>query len=592
MKFTILIYVQVILACIIYFFPNLAQSQQFELVKNTPIGAVADGSRSAAFVDVNNDGFLDIFISNGPKGGQNNSLYLNNGKGNFTKVTKDPLVQDGAPSDGATWGDIDNDGDLDVYIVNWYGKPNLFYINDGQGHFTQITQGDIIQKGFSETASWGDFDNDGDLDLYVTNSSPNRSGQQNFFIQNNGDGRFSLNTQNVITQTTKDARSINWIDYNNDGRLDIFITHEDGSGNQLFKNTKTGFQPVKNNFQTKPTASMGSSWADYDNDGDLDLLVANFRSKALVFNNQGDGTFKEVEVGLARNGLSFGATWGDIDNDGDLDLFVANATFSKNKVINFLYINDGQGRFTRDTTSVIATYQGNTFGAAFGDYDNDGDLDLVTANTFQSAEANTLYRNLGNKNHWVNISLKGTISNASAIGAKLRVKAVIGGKSVWQMREISSQSGYNCQNSLRAHFGLNKATKIDSLIIEWPSGGREVKIDLKVNQFYTFQEAIPYDFVRANFTIKVDRHLQATTKTTIQFTNLSLSHPKAKVRYNWDFDNDGVIDSRKKNPTHTYTKPGAYTIRLIVSNGTQKDTIIRKKYVQIKKPGDISNLGD
>lgn len=565
--------------------PTFTFVQQFELVKNTPIGAVADGSRSAAFVDVNNDGFLDIFISNGPKGGENNSLYLNNSKGNFTKVTGDPLVQDGKPSDGATWGDIDNDGDLDVYVVNWYGKPNLFYLNDGKGHFTQVTTGDIIQKGFSETASWGDFDNDGFLDLYVTNSSPNRSGQHNFLLKNNKDGQFTKDVQNIITQTKKDARSVNWIDFDNDGRLDIFVTHEDGSPNQLFKNTEKGFQLIKNDFQSKPSASMGSSWADYDNDGDLDVLVANFRTEAKLFNNQGNGVFKEVQVGVENKGLAFGSIWGDIDNDGDLDLFVANASFSKNKVPNFLYLNDGKGKFTRVTTGPIAAYRGNTFGASFGDYDNDGHLDLVTANTFQKAEANTLYHNKGNKNNWINISLKGTISNASAIGAKVRVKANINGKNVWQMREISAQSGYNCQNSLRVHIGLGNAQRIDSLVIEWPSGVKEWKKKLKANKFYSFQETMPKRFVRANFAIEnlsgKTNQLVVSTKSSIQFKNLSKHHPQVKVSYQWDFNNDGIVDSHQKNPTYTYTKPGIYTICLVVSKGSEKDTFIRKNYLKV-----------
>lgn len=569
--------------------PYVVIGQQFETITNSPISARNSGSRSAAFVDVNNDGHMDVFISNGPRNGENNLLYINNGNGTFTAKTNDPLVQDGKPSDGATWGDIDNDGDLDVYVVNWYGQANLFYLNDGKGNFTQVKDGDIIQGGHSETASWADYDKDGDLDLYITNTSPNGAGQKNFLVVNNGDNRFTLNTSDVVVSSVRDSRNVNWVDIDSDNDLDLYLTNEGGKPNQLFLNNGSGgFTTVTSgSIVTSAKTSFGSSWADYDNDGDLDLFVANFGgNKSQLFQNDGKGNFTEIINSVINAvGGSVGSIWGDIDNDGDLDLFVTNSTFNSNKTQNFLYTNNGDGTFTKVTTGPVATYEGNSFGAAFGDYDNDGDLDLVTANNYQDAAKNSLYRNLGNTNHWVNISLKGVMSNTAAIGAKVRLKATIGGKIVWQMREISTQSGYNCQNSLRVHFGLGDATKIDSLIIDWPLGMQEKFSNVTVDKFHDFQEPLTKGFLRANF--KVIDKLQYNIQEAVSFVNTSVTDPAETVTYSWDFDGDGKEDSSEKNPSFTYLKAGTYTVKLTITNNTGSKTIARTDYLRILDPSSI-----
>lgn len=572
------------LSCLL---PYLTVAQEFEQVTTTAITATANGSRSVAWVDVNGDGYLDAFISNGPSGGENNQLYINNGDGSFTAKTNDPLVQDGKPSDGTTWGDVDNDGDLDVYVVNWYGQENLFYINDGKGNFTKVTSGDILQKGYSETASWADYDKDGDLDLYVTNSLGNGKGHKNYLIKNNGDGRFTLDNSQVITSNVKDSRSVNWIDYDGDGDLDLFISNEGTQQNQLFKNNGSeGFsEETTGNIVTDKTSSTGSCWADYDNDGDLDLYVANSDGSNYLYKNN-NGSFETVSANVGGFGKSYGSIWGDVDNDGDLDLFVANASFGDTKESNSLYLNNNDGTFTRATTGPIATYSGGTFGAAFGDYDNDGDLDLLIANTFGNSEKNALYRNKGNSNHWINISLKGVMSNASAIGAKVRVKATIGGKSVWQMREISSQSGYNCQNSLRAHFGLGDATSIDSLVIEWPLGTKEEFTNVNIDKQVSFQEPVTKGFLRPDF--KTEK-LKYNIQETVSFINTSVADTSETITYSWDFDNDGTEDSNEKTPSFAYTEAGIYTIKLTIANTTTNKTITRSNYVQILDPNGIGD---
>ena len=250
--------------------------------------------RSINWVDYNNDGWLDMFISQGPQAGANNALFKNNKNGTFTAVTGDPIVSDGAPSDGATWGDMDNDGDLDCFVVNWYGVNNLFYLNNGNGSFTQITSGTFVNDGgYSETASWGDYDSDGFLDLYVSNSDGTN---RNFLYHNEKNGTFSKITSGALTTDAFQTRSVNWTDYDNDGDIDLFVTNEGGQNENLYRNdgggsfTKITASPIV----TDVGNTMSSSWGDMDNDGDLDLFLANDRSGNALFRNDGNGNFTKM----------------------------------------------------------------------------------------------------------------------------------------------------------------------------------------------------------------------------------------------------------------------------------------------------------
>lgn len=559
----------------------VSKAQYFESVPDSPINNSGDASRSAAFVDVDDDGFEDIFISNGPESGQNNTLYMNLGNGTFSESISDPVTSDGDPSDGATWGDIDNDGDVDLFVVNWYGVRNLLYLNNGNGTFLKSTDKLITRGGYSETASWADFNKDGYLDLYGTNSSPDLRGTANNLFINNGDGRFTSESGNIIALPREDSRSVNWIDYDNDSDLDIFISNENNTANRLYRNDDGAFVEVLDiPVVTDKASSMGSSWGDYDNDGDLDLFVANYNQRSQLYRNDGNDIFSPVSNAITNEiGYSFGSSWGDIDNDGDLDLFVANA-FKVNPaepVQNFLFINQGDGSFIRELNDVVATDLGWTFGAAFGDYDNDGFLDLVTANT-DGPEDNALYHNLGNDHNWVNIRCRGSVSNYSAIGAKVRIKAIINGNEVWQMREISSQSGYNCQNSMRVHFGVGDATNIDEMIIEWPLGNVEEFENIAINTFHEFTEQIPSGFVRANFKVNVLAH---PSGEEVKFENLSVFDPQLETNFSWDFDGDGIEDSNEMNPSFIYGTEGFYNVSLTVSNDDHSDIKVRESYIEI-----------
>jgi len=231
--------------------------------------------------------------------------------------------------------------------------------------------------------------------------------------------------------------------------------------------------------------STGTALGDFNNDGYLDVFVSNWGNNSLYQNN-GNGSFTKITTGaIVNDGVdTFGSSWGDYDNDGDIDLFVTNGWPQQN---NFLYNNNGDGTFTKITSGAVVNDGGISTGASCGDYDNDGDLDLLVAN---SDDRNFLFQNNGNSNNWINIKCIGMLSNTSAIGVKIRVKAIIYGKPVWQMNEISGQTGGRCggQNSLNAEFGLGDATVIDTLIIEWPSGIIDIFTEIAINQFLTIVE--------------------------------------------------------------------------------------------------------
>jgi hypothetical protein len=225
-----------------------------------------------------------------------------------------------------------------------------------------------------------------------------------------------------------------------------------------------------------------------DNDGFLDLFVAtNGNQLNRLFRNLGGGTFSEILANpiTLTSTYSVGASWVDFDNDGDLDLFVGNGfgPSSGTRQQNDLYINDGAGVFTPDSGHAVVTDSGWSYGSAWGDYDSDGDVDLMVARWQFESENNTLYRNdTGSLNNWIHVDLVGIASNNTAIGARVRAFATVGGSPVWQMREVSAQPGYCVQNSPIVEFGLGDAAVVDTLEITWPSGLVETFTTLGINQ--------------------------------------------------------------------------------------------------------------
>lgn len=464
------------------------RAQIFEKVPGR-ITSTSSDSRSANFFDLNNDGWEDVYISNGLKGGQPDLLYLNNGDGTFTQVEDQEIVQASNPSDGASFADFDNDGHIDGVISSWYGAEDLLYRNDGSGRMKYQAEAGIVPGSYAETAAFGDYDNDGWTDLYITNSGGSKT---NYLYRNLGNGKFSRIIDHPLVKDLRLSRAAIWTDANNDGKIDLFVANESNAPNDLYLGLGNGnFERFsRGSIVVGSTSSMTASWGDIDNDGDPDLFVGNsgFYSgqRNQMFRNFGD-SFAEIfdDPVTTFEGCTFGSAFGDYDNDGDLDLAIANG-FCNGNLQNVLYENQGDGSFKEVSELLPNNLNVCSFGIAWGDIDNDGFLDLLTANCRNTEEgsekANTLLRNLGNTHHWLKVKLAGTQSNTSALGAKVRIKAIIDGREVWQLREVSAQSGYSGQNSMVLHFGLKDATVVDSLVVEWPAGNRTVLKEVAVNQ--------------------------------------------------------------------------------------------------------------
>lgn len=481
-----------LLAILTLLYTLQAQQLPFEAMNIPHLTDHKSESRSANFLDLNNDGWDDIFITNsaGRGGAALSYLYLNDQKGSFERVSEGALVETAGRSVSASFGDGDNDGDLDAFVVAW-GSDNINHFFKCEGPSDYKYEADNVsglKKHFSESVLWLDANSDGLLDLYFTNSYGIVS---NSLYLNDGQGGYTQDTS-IFTAVKAPSRSANWLDIDDDGDLDLFVANENYASNTLYKNDGQGQYTIVDDLSIVKSRrnSAGSSWGDVDNDGDLDLFVANYGKygQANQLFLQEDGQFMEVEASaiVEEVGSSFGSSFGDLDNDGDLDLIVCNAYLDRIKH-NSIFINDGHGQFTRDTTSALALWEGQSYGVGLGDLNQDGWLDvLMTSNT--ADQANTFHLNKGQGQNWIKIRCKGTASNQSAIGAKVMVLANIDGENISQRRDVESSAGTCGQNSYDLHFGLGNAETIDRIEITWPSGLKTKHNKLSINQTHIIIE--------------------------------------------------------------------------------------------------------
>jgi len=489
-----------------------------------------------ALFDYNNDGLLDIYFVNGaPLPGApprdpppRNELWRNDGHWHFTNVTDEARVGDTGFGMGVTIGDYDNDGWPDIFVNN-YG-PNKLYHNNGDGTFTDVTDQAGVGGGhrMGAGAAFLDYDNDGDLDLYVANyvqfteeshrvhyvkGYPMYAGPRDFppepdqLYRNNGDGTFTdVSLETGIGTHAGSGMGMVCSDYDNDGDTDVFVLN-DVSGNFLFRNDGHGhFEEVgletgfAYNGSGDELGSMGIDCGDYDNDGWLDFFMTSYQAELpVLYRNLGNGTLEDVTVvtGAGQGCLPY-VNWGtgliDFNNDGWKDLFIACGHLQDNidlyddttayAVRNILLLNRGNGTFedvSRHCGDGLDPVYSSR-GAVFGDLDNDGDIDIVVLNSRQKP---TIIRNdQRTGNHWVQITLRGTKSNRDAVGAKIKVVA----GNLTQVDEVHSGRGYQSYWGPRLHFGLGRATEITRIEIHWPSGNTQVFEHLPVDRFLTFTE--------------------------------------------------------------------------------------------------------
>ncbi|MEW6160187.1 MAG: CRTAC1 family protein [Verrucomicrobiota bacterium] len=481
----------------------------FTKVTTGPVVTNVAAAWGAAWGDIDNDGFIDLHVGNEGV----DFLYHNNRDGTFASIINSPVVMnDSDGGDGGAFADYDNDGHLDLIVGGYGGPRNKLFHNNGDGTFTRTTGNAVVAEGDANSTHWGDYNQDGYVDLLIVSSQS--SNIRLFRNSGGGSGSFTKMTAAqagpILAETERAVEGI-WSDFDNDGDLDVLVIYYMTGRIGLYRNHGNGtfssrlLRSEVGDLEAVLVGPLAAAWGDYDNDGDLDLFATqandsflNGLTSDVLFRNNGQGAFTQVTTtagGPLVNELQpgGGCAWADYDNDGWLDLYVANPGLSRNAGEsgrkNLLYHNNGDGSFTQITTGSLVNDQASSVCAISGDYDNDGFMDLFVANGgYAGRQADALYRNNGNANAWLKLNLVGTVSNRAAIGAKVRVKAIIQGKVVWQMREISGGDGFLSQNDMRPNFGLGDATLAETVRIEWPSGILQELRNVPAKQILTVTE--------------------------------------------------------------------------------------------------------
>ncbi|HAD05082.1 MAG: hypothetical protein A2091_12615 [Desulfuromonadales bacterium GWD2_61_12] len=469
------------LVCGLTLVAGIAGAKEFVDV-SVAAGVADDGlGKGVAFADINNDGFVDIYVSN--KGGAN-KLYLNKGNGTFEDITAKAGkgIDDPGFTLGSVFGDYDNDGHIDLYLARggqYELDGNRLFHNNGDNTFTDVTAtAGVGLKAFTYGASFADFDNDGNLDLYCATYGP---GSKNVLYRNNGNGTFS----DVTDMAGVGDRSWSWMgvwaDVNNDNFVDLYVVngrYPVGEPNKLYINNGNGTftDTTKKAGVEDPNWGLGAAFADVDNDGDQDLFVSNYVGPNNLYLNDGKGGFAKAtsQIKGSHDGWGKGPTFGDIDHDGDVDLYEGDC-----KLANQLYLNDGKGNFTNvvDSQPVLKCETVRTKGTAFGDIDNDGDLDLYVINW---GAPNKLYKNIQDDKNWLKVKLAGTVSNRDGYGTKVKVFETGKSKQL-AMRELRSASGFCAQEPQIVHFGLSAAQQYDVVAV-FPSGIEAKMTGVKTGQ--------------------------------------------------------------------------------------------------------------
>ena len=498
-------------------------------------------SGGAGLFDFDKDGWLDIYLVNSPTvataanpAGARSALWRNNHDGTFSDVTERAGVGYPGWAMGVATGDYDNDGWEDLYITCF--GPNHLFRNNGDGTFTDVTaRAGVGDSRWSTGAAFGDYDNDGKLDLFVANyidlsldalpefgSGKNcvfrglpvqcgprgLKGAGDSLYHNNGDGTFTdVSTKAGVSDTAmRFGMGVAWCDFNDDGHIDLYVANDSGP-NYLYKNNgdstftdvglASGSALSENGAEQ---ASMGVAIGDYDHRGRWNIVVTNFSDEYnALYRHEKDFLFTDASYATRTGKVSlpfvgWGVKFFDYDNDGWLDLMVVNGhvypqlekaglelTYRQRKLV---YRNDRNGTFTEVATDLgsALTAPAVSRGAAFGDLDNDGDIDVVINNL--DGPLTVLRNDGGNANNFLMIDLVGRKSNRSAFGARVKVTA----GDLVQVDERRSGGSYLSQNDVRLHFGLEKRQKVDRVEVRWPDGAIETLTGVEANRFIIITE--------------------------------------------------------------------------------------------------------
>ncbi len=524
----------------IYFKHTNGKTEHKHIIETMGSGAV--------FFDYDNDGDAELYFVNSgsipedkqharlqsaPPSSPGNVLYRNEGNGRFTDVTEISGTGDTGYGMAAAAGDIDNDGDADLYVANF--GPDILYRNNGDGTFTDITEAAGI-----DNQSWGiaavylDFNLDGNLDIFVVNyliydlsmpvetykgiigyGHPRRyRGTADVLYRNNGDGTFTNVAEEAGVTNPDEGRGMAALacDYDNDGFPDIYVTN-DTNRNFLYRNNGDGTFTDESLFigsgydeNGVAEGSMGVDCGDYNRDGWLDFIVANSEKATLYKNEEGIFTDATVASGLQQPTLpfvGFSPLFLDYDNDGHLDIFCANGhpqdvieilqdheTYAQRDQV---FRNNGDGTYREVSENAGPYFLAARVGraAASADYDNDGDVDIVIMNSNQRP---VLLRNeAGNRHNWLGIKLVGTRSNRNGIGAKVRVTAArlqsaSTGRPITQVAVVKSGSSYASGSDVRLLFGVGEHERVEKIAITWPSGLTQELERVGVNKILTISE--------------------------------------------------------------------------------------------------------
>jgi len=500
-----------------------------EPVRFTDVGpeagvALVNMGRGTAWRDWDNDGWLDLLAV---EDGEPHALFRNQGDGTFAEIAAEAGLDDPRGGWSALWMDYDNDGAADLFVTRdgFSGQGNnTLYHNEGDGQFADVTQRAGLENiTDSFCAAWGDYDGDSWLDLYVGNGILQR-GAPNTLYHNNRDGTFTERAEEAGVDGGRATIGVVWGDYDNDGWLDLYSVNNGGE-NVLYHNNgdRTFTDATAIAGVPGPLFGFVAFFLDYDNDGWLDLFVSNSalyvaeviesamsgetavfaENRTFLYRNNGDGTFTDValQAGLGRTLGTMAATYGDIDNDGYQDLYLANGGPAMDRFEpDHLSLNNRDGTFAEVSEAAGFNVSGKGHGTTMADYDNDGDLDIYSpqggvGGNLGNAQPNRLYRNEGSSNHWLIIQLVGKaradasslpMSNRDGVGAKVTVE--VGG--AIRYAEVSGGSGFGVINSLPVEFGLGTARRVEAVEIRWPSGYVDRVTDVLADQILTIAEGM------------------------------------------------------------------------------------------------------